>query len=301
MKLRLLLGIVFFGLMSCSGDDASETVNTNEPVTETPADSVPPTNVEKHLKEVQRYFNGELAEVLKFENDRVKERFLYNESGQLFYEDYYTYNDQFMLIERHIISNAYEETETATETFMYDNQGRLSVINIEHNASFYTIRNFDYTTSGIISEDNYTYSTGNEFYSNKEYKLNEYGLVYKIIDGLNTTDATYSGYNMISYISSYENSGNTIIHSSQTNFNISTDVKGEFINRNNNMLGNNKFNQSLYKSNIVHYDTHYMDNSIIQGVTNTYTYEFDSDNYPIVYMSYEGENLFLKEIITNQE
>lgn len=303
MKLKLLLGIVFFSLLSCSGDD-SGVVNTNEPVTETPTDSVPPSeNAVKMLKEIRRYFNGTLGEVLKFENDRLKERFLYNDNGQIFFEDYYTYDNSLLLTSRYVHNS--EENVTFTSSMSYDDVGRLLSIHEESDLtnSYFVDITFDYSSPGYIVRNDIRLTNGQQGESQTIFDITVDGLVTKITqNNSDNMEAVYYGNNMISLTTLYYNdSGNDLITTHQFDHDMTVEVKGEYLNRNSNRFGNVKANSSLYSNDIIRVDTNYISKHIVSNEEFDYVYDYDANGYPITFSIFGNGNLLEREVITYQE
>ena len=290
MKFRLLFFAAFLAFASCSSDDSSETVNL--PVEH------------KDLKEITSYYaNDVIAELRKFENNKLKKRYLYD-SGEQVFEDLYTYNEDGLLIERHSTTTDGIEFNQSVN---YDGQGRIS--EIENYDGHYEKYTFDYSQEGKIIETRISDGGAGVSQSQTVYELNNEGYITKVKSGaLTIAEYDYQGDKVIKYKAMYYNDG--VLEEDMTaeynySYDMNTEVKGEYINVWNNLFGNSKTNYILYRvpSRPIFTKNNYLSAYTYNGVTivtTTMQYEFDANGFPVKQENFSDDGYYTKHIITYQ-
>lgn len=280
MKLKLLIAFIAILLTACSGDESDP---VNDPI------------IEKDIKEIAYYEGDMFVGLIKFENNKFKERYLMVAG----LEDYYTYDSQGRLIERVMYQN---DEIVSTENITYDSSGRLVNITVE-NVDYYTVTEFDYTQQNKILRTDISYFEGSQQASTRFYHINDQGYISKIIYGEddfpNSSEAVYSDNCLISvlYADFDMMLEDYIYHNTTNSYDMETEVKGQYININHNRFGSNQHNTVL-ASNFLPVGNKYLF-SVIEGEYETqYVYEFDEDGFPVEVKRYINNELSSKEIIT---
>lgn len=270
---KLLLAFVAISFISCSDDDTNN--NT----------------VNKDLNEITTFFEGEKVEWNKFENNRLTKRYLYNANGEVFIDDQYVYDAQGRLATRTIVS----EGETNTQTFEYDESGRLELINTETPA-YTSEREFNYSLPNkIISTDHWT-SEGGESTHITTFDVDQQGRVFRITHGDvvnfdSMSEAVYEGNNVIQYSNTtHLGLDNELVTTTiDYTYNLEIPVRGDYLNKEANMFGNNNVNAILFYGTFAvevdGYMVHYTN-----GISNTViAREFDNEGFPvkIIYLNDE--------------
>ncbi|WP_417353054.1 hypothetical protein [Flavobacterium alkalisoli] len=279
MKLRLLFFAAFLSLASCSSDDSTDPVNGNP--------------VDKNLKEIARYNDGEdqISELRKFTDNKMTERYIYNE-GEAYFSDLYTYNEQGLLISR----TASIEDQTAVTEITYDELGKIIAIDVTSSFSGnpYSVDHstVDYTEEGVIKVTMINVQGSDTTVSKYNYYLDAQGRVYKIAsvnsnEELNyLCEAVYNGNNVVTYYSNMDSETGTYLNSSIYTYDNETVVKGDFLKVAYNQFGDNKANHVLFKQTgiVVISENYLIANEAVsfgQENSGTVTYEFDNDGFPV--------------------
>lgn len=307
MKLKLLLGIVFFALVSCSGDESSEPVNKNdEPVTETPGNNIPPSDTEKHLKSIKIYETGypQAIEILNFQNDRLTEFFQYNSvigGLKLTSKNYYVGD----LVSHIDYYDFYNGNKISSVFITYDTQSRISRVIWNLNINEFITDNYNYADDIVIRTRESTENISDEYYD-KTFYLNSNNQIYKMEKNrslygsdLPYEEVTYEGNNIILHQIFGAGSPITKAYS----YDNETIVKGSFLKYNLNQFGSNA-NMILLGS---------FDNAIntadkfrnFESLHTTqldisYIYEFDNDGYPVKRTQYYMNTPYRYEVIEYQ-
>lgn len=294
MKIKLLACIAFLSLMSCSGDDSTP-VNPD------------PTPVEnKDLKDISYYgIDGDdlIDELRRFENNRLTERYLYDDAGNPYFEDLYAYDNNGRLITRTITTT----DDNLSQTIEYDNSGRFDIINEYFpDGTLRTQTIFDYSVENKITETRNQYNSEGMYYtSQKSYDLLPDGRIYKINAGYRVVEVVYEGNNIISSITNYyENGEITSANASNTTYDYVTPVKGEFLKVKSNQFGGNKANHVMYYDGFEKANDKYLigGSMTTDGVnyTSSVEFEFDADGFPIKATGYVDGEYQNKYVITYQ-
>ena len=273
MKFKaLLFAFVAISLTSCSGDDSNPVDNNPDPI------------VEKDIAKIVILSEGDTSAVFNYENNMLKERFLYLD-GQMWHEDFYDYNEEGLRVGRTV----YEYGELGfTESIEYDDSNRIERIRQEiPNALLVTVMTFDYSLTDKIIMNVTEYNWDDITYDESIFDLDETGRIYKITSDSDIKEAVYSGNNITQIIKTNgESSGvDTYV------FDMETDVKGSFLEINYNQFGTNMNNHIVHNSEfapeidkLVIDETWQWNDEI---TTIGYEYEFDEDGFPVKQMIYQ--------------
>jgi hypothetical protein len=268
MKIKSLFAFIAVSLAACSSDDS------------TPVDSF-----SGNLKEVKTMQEGVVTEKIIFENDRIKERYIYD-GEQILVENIFTYNNAGFLTGR------YAETIdgiSLQQNITYDNSGRISSIVNSYSTGATNLNNtrtFNYSVPNKIIET----IQGQGDPEQKTYDLNGNGLVYKITSSVTPdfNEATYEGNNLTSIIrTTYEN-GNEVTSASTFIYNTTDEVKGAFNSFAVNQFGTVKSNAAVYNSWFANFKENYIDGATEAGESASYEYEFNEHGYPVKVVRTEG-------------
>ncbi|QYJ67444.1 hypothetical protein [Flavobacterium litorale] len=276
MKIRLLLSFIILFFISCSSDD---TTTYNDAV-------------EKHLKEISKVIDGQQIELNKFENNRLTERYLYN-NNQLYFENYYTYNEEGYLTERY--SENFNTQETSNQILEYDDLGKLILIETQYTSdgvpSYSSEQNFDYNTLNKIIETE-TSSVQPQAPKTYVYDIINNNLVYKVThDGDNPTifEGQYQGGNLVTQL--YTNYINGSYVTQTTNFTYTTiNVIEDNTNQNNYF----EINSALLNRGISNPKVYYILSAQNDNGNTTFEYELDEDGYPTKIESFNNGELSIQ-------
>jgi hypothetical protein len=282
MKLRLLFFATFLSLMSCSEDDGTTPV------------SVPTT---ENLKQIT-YYNTQdddadgIDAILKFQENKLVERHLFNLDGEAYLEDYYTYDSNGRMVTH--IANVYQDgSETFDQTFEYDAIGRLTLAKNTYNGT-YTEESFDYSVANKITKTtSYFFSDGMNDYSVIEvFDLLPDGRVYKITGEYLISQVEYAGNNIVLRIETDVESGETVTYN--YTYDMQTAVKGHYLNYVFDNYGENKANHVIKTG---HFSVA-KDNFMTSGDGYVKEYEFNNNGYPVKDLFYVDGVLQYKYEIT---
>ncbi|MUV03070.1 hypothetical protein GN157_05045 [Flavobacterium rakeshii] len=297
MKLRLFFLAAFVSLASCSSDDDGN-----------PANEIP-TPVVKNLKDIT-YKNalGETREITKYEDNKLKERILYDQ-GVIFHTEIFAYNE-----DGYLVSGVYTADDDGVNQYVsYDDSGRITQITNDFTymgiVGNTTTSVVDYSETGVINVTKTTVQGENEELDYFKYFLTAEGRVYEIAlvndDELSYIyKVDYDGDNVAVVYSYRDGDTGAYLNTSTLSYDNETEVKGEFVHINSNRFGDNKANYVIYREDAIpNVSEQYLIGNVSNGQANyigEITYEFDEDGYPIKQLSYllGQENPLSQYIIT---
>lgn len=286
MKLKFVFAFIAVSLAACSSDDSAPVNSVNE----------------KQLKEViSTRDNGQSGESLKFENNKVKERYLFNETG-VYFEDLYSYDNEGRLYKRFVTTADFE----AEQTIVYDDFERISYITTEtifDGASGVDVeeRSFDYSIANKVIETTIRENQPNSIYT---FDLDNNGRVYRVTEGSNNSiinEATFTGNNTATqtYFSYNTPTEFTTLTNTFT-YDMTTEVKGEFLKISTNRYGNYIANEALFNHFVSNARNNYVSQVVNDDSTTTYQYQFDADGFPVNVDTYENGVVYRTTTITYQ-
>ncbi|HYD89923.1 MAG TPA: hypothetical protein VEA37_00370, partial [Flavobacterium sp.] len=256
--------------------------------------------VEKDLDEIKVYKAGMLKELRKFENNRLVERYEYDD-GQIITEDTFYYNEQGLLIAK----ESSKEVGSFTETLQYDDSGRIASIDKQYE-NFSETSVFDYSVAGVVSMTETTYA-GNDVVVNMRISyINESGYTYKVEDEtlpplFIVHDLVYNGPNVVSSLSvvTHPQDLKPEITENEYTYDMITPVKGAYLAYTENMLGS-RLNYNLYNRNIQLATENYLIKTVKGDIVLDDVYEFDEDGFPVKHKVYLNSQPNYEYVITYQ-
>ncbi|MEE1898512.1 hypothetical protein V1389_09205 [Flavobacterium rakeshii] len=288
MKLRLFFLAAFVSLASCSSDDD-----------ENPDPTPTPTPVVKNLKDITyKNASGEIREITKYEDNKLKERILYDQ-GVIFHTEIFAYNE-----DGYLVSGVYTTDDDGVNQYVsYDDSGRITQITNDFTymgiVGNTTTSVVDYSETGVINVTKTTVQGENEELDYFKYFLTAEGRVYEIAlvndDELSYIyKVDYDGDNVAVVYSYRDGDTGAYLNTSTLSYDNETEVKGEFVHINSNRFGDNKANYVIYREDVIpNVSEKYHTGTNVAGYVNyssQITYEFDEDGYPVKQTGYiDGE------------
>lgn len=280
--MRLLFCIAFLSLMSCSGDDNTEPVNTN-PIAEEPEGKDLLSKVS--INESYKY-------VVNYEDNKIKDSYTYNLSGELLYFFKYTYLNNGTIGEIKYFDAQGNFTGTS-DAFLYDGEGKLVQVvmkALDEEGEVYNYMDFTYNPDGTVTRE---YDFGG--LTTTVYSFNSLGQLYMINEDGYESIATYEGNTIISRYS-----GNLLTTFTYDN---TTSVKGHLLKTEFNMFNGHYQNTALYfafSPALMSPDKFMIESSNENGYETQSTYEFDEDGYPIKITGFQNGELYSTTVISYQ-
>lgn len=288
MKFKLLFALIALSIVSCSKDDDSDTKDSNPAAQGKKLDKITDTRFKTdgsvNTTTIAEFTDSKLVSQSTYQLDQMvaNSTYMYNESGLLVEKKSYDSS----------ISGGAQPY--ASSLFKYDGQGRVT----EHDYNYViieadrTITTYTYNSDTTISAsaDYFDVLNNEHIITNDKYYVNTNGHVYKKTgsDGSNKLMAVYQGENLTSYVSGL----NTISFEYNT-----TDVpKGQYHNIVQNLYGGNLLSAVLVNGfDAIDFGVkNYVTKETTAGVSATsyliYTYEFDSEGYPVKVKCYKDGN-----------